>query len=171
LGRIILSVALVTIITISATLSVKPAGAQQAPSASPDPNCSNMPTQTVGRDLQPMAANKCDRAAISVSSINQDFGSVKVGTNSSPQTVTATNTGDVPVNILLSFSENNPPFNVTLGNNCSNLQPAQACQIQAVFHPRKPDPITVIMTVVGRPVSGSLPDSTPQIVSLTGVGV
>jgi hypothetical protein len=147
LRRIILLVAVGTFMAIAATLSTGIAGAQQDSSASPD------------------------QAAISVSAISQDFGGVTVGTNSSPQTVTVTNTGNVPVNILLSFSEDNPPFNVTPGNNCQNLQPAQACQIQAVFHPRKTDPTTVIMTVVGRPVSGSLPDSTPQIVSLTGVGI
>jgi len=147
LRRIILLVAVGTLMTIAATLSMGLAGAQQDSSPSPD------------------------QAAISVSSISQDFGSVTVGTNSSPQTVTVTNTGNVPVNILLSFSEDNPPFNVTPSKNCQNLQPAQACQIQAVFHPRKTDPTTVIMTVVGRPVSGSLPDSTPQIVSLTGVGI
>jgi hypothetical protein len=148
LRRIILLVAVGTFTTIAATLSMGIAGAQQDSSASSP-----------------------DQPAISVSSISQDFGSVTVGTNSSPQTVTVTNTGNVPVNILLSFSEDNPPFNVTPGKNCQNLEPAQACQIQAVFHPRNTDPTTVIMTVVGRPVSGSLPDSAPQIVSLTGVGI
>src|SRR5215216_5440169 len=74
-----------------------------------------------------------DQAAISVSSISQDFGGVTVGTNSSPQTVTVTNTGNVPVNILLSFSDDNPPYNVNPGNKCQNLQQAQDCEIQAVF--------------------------------------
>jgi len=147
LRRIILLVAVVTLMALAATLSMGLAGAQQDSSASPD------------------------QAAISVSSISQDFGGVTVGTNSRPQTVTVTNTGNVPVNILLSFSEDHPPFNVTPGNSCQNLQQAQACEIQAVFHPRNTDPTTVIMTLVGRPVSGSLPDSTPQIVSLTGVGI
>ena len=129
----------------SATLLIGVASAQQALSAS--------------------------QAAISVSSISEDFGSVMVGTNSSPRTVTVTNTGTVPVNILDSFSENNPPYAVTLGNDCQNLQPGRSCQGQAIFQPRNTDPTTVIMTLIGRPVSGSLPDSAPHIVSLTGVGV
>jgi len=120
-------------------------------------------------DNQPSTTD-CGQPAISVSTISLDFGSVPVGTNSSPQYVTVTNTGNVPVNIERSFSEDNPPFTVT-GDNCQNLPPEQSCQIQAIFHPRKTDPTTVIMTLVGRPASGSLPDSKPQIVSLTGVGV
>lgn len=168
---IILLIAAVTLMTMAATLSIGIADAQQALSASPDPNASNMPTtQTVGRDQQQlMAVNKSRHAAISVSPISRDFGSVKVGTDSSPQYVTLTNTGDVPVNILVSYSEDNPAYEVT-GPNCQNLQPQQSCQIKAVFHPRITDPTTVIVTLVGHPVSGSLPDSDPQIVSLTGVG-
>ncbi len=113
---------------------------------------------------------ECGQPAISVSTISLDFGSVTVGTKSSPQYVAVTNTGNMPVNIVVSFSEDNPPYTAT-GDNCQNLPPEQSCQIQAIFHPRKTDPTTVIMTLVGQPVSGSLPDSKPQIVSLTGVGV
>jgi hypothetical protein len=140
-----LLVAIATAMAVAETLLIGVASAQQALSAS--------------------------QAAISVSSISEDFGSVMVGTNSNPRTVTVTNTGTVPVNILDSFSENNPPFAVTLGNDCQNLQPGRSCQVQAIFQPLNTDPTTVIMTLIGRPVSGSLPDSAPHIVSLTGVGV
>ncbi len=121
------------------------------------------PTVAVG-------AGADDQPAISVSTISLDFGSVTVGTNSSPQYVTVTNTGNVPVNIEKSFTGDNPPFTAT-GDSCQNLPPEQSCQMQVIFHPQKTDPTTVIMTLVGRPESGSLPDSKPQIVSLTGVGV
>jgi hypothetical protein len=112
----------------------------------------------------------CGQPAISVSTISLDFGGVTVGTNSGPQYVTLTNTGNVPVDVVVWFSEDNPPYTVT-GDNCQNLAPEQSCQIQAIFHPRKTDPITVLMFLAGRPGSESLPDSKPQIVSLTGVGV
>ena len=140
-----LLVAIATAMAVAETLLIGVASAQQALSAS--------------------------QAAISVSSISEDFGTVMVGTNSSPRTVTVTNTGTVPVNILDSFSENNPPYAVTLGNDCRNPQPGRSCQVQAIFQPRNTAPTTVIMTLIGRPVSGSLPDSAPHIVSLTGVGV
>ena len=121
------------------------------------------PTVAVG-------AGADDQPAISVSTISLDFGSVTVGTNSSPQHVTVTNTGNVPVNIEKSFTGDNPPF-TAMGDSCQNLPPEQSCQMQVIFHPQKTDPTTVIMTLVGRPGSGSLPDSKPRIVSLTGVGV
>lgn len=150
------------------TSSIGGASAQQAPSASPTPSCSNMPTQAIEYD-QP-STKECGQPAISVSTLSLDFGSVKVGTNSSPGYLTLTNTGNVPVNVVHSFSEDNPPYTVT-GDNCENLPPGQSCQIQAIFHPRKTNPTTVILTLVGQPASGSLPDSKPQIVSLTGVGI
>ena len=143
--QMMLLVAIATAMAVAETLLIGVASAQQALSAS--------------------------QAAISVSSSSEDFGSVMVGTNSSPRTVTVTNTGTVSVNILDSFSENNPPYAVTLDNDCQNLQPGRSCQGQAIFQPRNTDPTTVIMTLIGRPVSGSLPDSAPHIVSLTGVGV
>ena len=115
-----------------------------------------------------VGAEADDQPAISVSTISLDFGSVPVGTSSSPKYLTATNTGDVPVNIESSFSEENPPYTAT-GDSCQNLPPKQSCQMQVIFHPRKTDPTTVIMKLVGRPGSGSL-DSKPRIVSLTGVG-
>jgi hypothetical protein len=120
-------------------------------------------------DNQP-GTKECGQPAISVSTISLDFGSVTVGTNSSPQYVTLTNTGNVPVDIVVWFSEDNPPYTAT-GDDCQNLAPEQSCQIQAIFHPRKTDPTTVLMFLAGRPGSESLPDSKPQIVSLTGVGV
>ena len=154
-------------IMVAETLSIGVASAQQTPQASPTPNCSNGSSVQIGDNAEP-SVKQC-KVAISVSPISRDFGSVKVGTDSSPQYVTLTNTGDVPVNILVSYSEDNPPYKVT-GLDCQNLQPQQSCQIEAVFHPRKTDPTTVIVTLVGHPVSGSLPDSESQIVSLTGVG-
>ena len=120
-------------------------------------------------DNQP-STKECVQPAISVSTISLNFGTVPVGTNSSPQYVTVTNTGTVPVNIEKSFTGDNPPFTAT-GDSCQNLPPEQSCQMQVIFHPQKTDPTNVIMTLVGRPESGSLPDSKPQIVSLTGVGV
>jgi hypothetical protein len=120
-------------------------------------------------DNQPSTTD-CGQPAISVSTISLDFGSVPVGTNSGPQYVTLTNTGNVPVDIVVWFSEDNPPYTVT-GDNCQNLAPEQSCQVQAIFHPQKTDPITVLMFLAGRPESESLLDSKPQVVSLTGVGV
>ena len=120
-------------------------------------------------DNQP-STKECGQPAISVSTISLDFGSVPVGTSSSPQYVTVTNTGDVPVDIVVSFTGDQPPYTAT-GDGCQNLAPEQSCQMQAIFHPRKTEPTTVIMTLVGQPGSGSLPNSKPQIVSLTGVGV
>ena len=165
-----LLLAIAVAMAVAETLLIGVASAQQASSSSPNPNCSDIPIQTGEQYAQPIA-NECSQAAISVSSISQDFGSVTIGTSSSPRTVTVTNTGTVPVNILDSFSENNPPYTVTLGEDCQNLQVGQSCQIQAIFQPRKSGPTTVIMTLVGRPVSGSLPDSPSHRVSLTGVGV
>lgn len=167
--RVMLMIAAAAAIMVAGTLSIGVASAQQAPATSPDPNSSNMPPAQAAEQTPPTAANKSDQATISVSSISLDFGSVPVGTDSSPQYVTLTNTGDVPVNTLASFSENNPPYKVT-GPDCQNLQPQQSCQIKAVFHPRTTDPTTVIVTLVGHPVSGSLPDSESRIISLTGVG-
>jgi hypothetical protein len=164
-----LLVAAATAIVVVETLSIGVASAQQASPASPTPSCSNTPPAQTVEHTQP-SAKECGQAAISISSISLDFGSVKVGTDSNPQYATLTNIDDVPVNILVSYSEDNPPYTVT-GDNCQNLQPQQSCQIKAIFHPRKTDPTTVIVTLIGHPVNGSLPDSKPQIVSLTGVGV
>src|SRR5947209_12835580 len=112
-------VAIATAMAVTETLSIGVTSAQQAPSAS--------------------------QAAISVSSGSQDFGTVAVGTNSSPQFFTITNTGEVPVNILHSFSDNNPPYAVK-GPDCQNLQPGRACQVQVIFQPRKTDRTTVFLT-------------------------
>lgn len=142
--QMMLLVVIAAAITVAETLSIGGARAQQASSGS--------------------------QVAISVSSVSQDFGTVTVGTNSSPQFFTITNVGEVPINTFHSFSENNPPYAVR-GPNCQNLQPGQSCQVQVIFQPQKAGPTTVILTLVGRPITGSLPDSAPHVVSLTGVGV
>lgn len=166
--RTMLLIAAAAAIMVAETLVIGVASSQQTPPASPTPNCSNGPPPVqIGDNAEP-SVKQC-KVAISVSPISRDFGSVKVGTDSSPQYVTLTNTGEAPINILVSYSEDNPPYKVT-GPDCQNLQPQQSCQIKAVFHPRKTDPTTVIVKLVGHPVSRSLPDSEPQIVSLTGVG-
>jgi len=84
-----------------------------------------------------------------------------VGTTSSPQTATLTNTGNQPVTITNISSTS--PFSET--NNCpASLPVGSACQIQVVFTPTNPGTVKGTLSVTDN-AQGS-----PQTVSLSGIG-
>lgn len=97
--------------------------------------------------------------ALSVSPSSLDFGTPFVGTNVTPQSVTLTNTGDVPVTI----SSVAAGTGFTTLNACGNsIQPGASCAIGVFIDTSSTGTKTASLTI-----TDSAPDS-PQKVSLTG---
>src|ERR1700674_1417178 len=100
-------------------------------------------------------------STVSLKPSNLTYATQLVGTTSSPQTATLTNTGDQAVNI--SGISTTGPFNQT--NNCpSSLPVGQNCQIQVTFTP-----------TAGGPANGQLlvtddAKGSPQTTRLSGTG-
>jgi hypothetical protein len=76
---------------------------------------------------------------IKVSPTSLAFGSQKVGTKSTPQTVTATNKGSAPITYdsISIGGSNKDAFSET--NDCSgrSIPPGGSCKVQVTFHPAK----------------------------------
>jgi hypothetical protein len=99
--------------------------------------------------------------AVTLSPANLSFGTQLVGTSSSPQPVTLTNTGSVHLKIANIAASAN--FSQT--NNCpSSVSPNGQCTINVTFKPRGRDKHTGTVTI-----TDNAPNS-PQTVPLTGVG-
>jgi hypothetical protein len=76
---------------------------------------------------------------ISVSPKSLNFGSLKVGTTSNPETITIRNTGkgDLIINSIINIiGTNASQFNQT--NNCSMISPGNLCTINVTFMPALP---------------------------------
>jgi phospholipase C len=71
---------------------------------------------------------------VSLDNKNVDFGSVTVGTTSSPMTRTITNTGDQTLEFT-SLAVTDPTYAQT--NNCTSLAPNASCTVTITFSPAK----------------------------------
>ena len=101
-----------------------------------------------------------DGGAATLTPATQDFGSVAIGFNSTPQTFTWTNNSTFPASVtLLTGSGDFTPAS----NNCSSVQAYASCTITVVFNPSALGPRTGTLTV------GS--NGSTLISSLTGTGI
>jgi len=99
--------------------------------------------------------------AVTLSPTSLAFGAQLVGTASTPQTVTLTNTGGEALSITSIAASTN--FLQT--NNCgSSLAVGASCTINVVFRPRVRGALTGTIMITDNAANG------PQTVSLTGVG-
>ena len=103
-----------------------------------------------------------DPPAVTLSASTLTFPSIVVGSHSTPQTVTVTNSGTAPLTITaISVSGN-----YTQANNCSSsLAVSRACQVTVVFAPLQTGSDTGTLSITDN-ATGS-----PHKVSLTGTGV
>lgn len=104
------------------------------------------------------------QSALSVSSFEVNFGTVKVGSSSPPQTVTLTNIGNSTLSI-------GPP-NIIGGSsafkgdsNCSTLTPGFSCTITGTFSPKFKGTFSAQVQVSYKGAVGS-----PQIIEIVGTG-
>jgi len=101
-------------------------------------------------------------SALTLSTNGLAFGNEAVNTTSPSQTVTVTNTGNVPVTI----SSVTAVGDFTVNNNCpSSLNPALTCSVQVTFTPTAKGLRVGVLTI-----TDSTPNS-PELVSLIGTGV
>lgn len=105
------------------------------------------------------------KASVSPSALN--FGSVLVGTQSTGQTITVTNTGGATLHISSLTVSNDPDF-LMQTNNCiaAGVTPGGSCSIQVAFAPNSGGPGSGTLTI------SSDDPAAPQVnVSLSGTGV
>ncbi len=104
--------------------------------------------------------------AIEVSPTSLAFGNQKVGTKSTPQTVTATNKGSAPITYdSISIGGSNKDAFSKI-NNCAgrSIPPGGSCQVKVTFHPAKTGDLSAALYInPTRQVS-------PNPVTLTGTG-
>ena len=102
---------------------------------------------------------------VSFSPTSLTFGSVVVGTSSSPQSVTLTNTGSATLNVtkIQMTSPNAPDFSQT--NNCTQVLAGGFCTINVTFTPTTSGARSANVTVTDN-ASGS-----PQKVPVSGTGL
>ena len=102
--------------------------------------------------------------SVSLSSTNLNFGNQKVGTISSPQTVTLTNVGTVALRIGMALKGNNiPDFAET--NTCGSSVAAGAqCTITVKFRPKATGIRSAIVSI------SDTGGASPQTISLNGNG-
>ena len=102
--------------------------------------------------------------SVKLSSTNLNFGNQKVGTVSSPQTVTLTNVGTAALKIGMVLKGNNPAdFSQT--NTCGSSVPAGgSCTITVKFKPKATGPRSANVSITD---NGG---ASPQIISLSGNG-
>ena len=99
--------------------------------------------------------------ALSFSSTSLSFGDTPVGGNSSPQTITITNSGTAAV----AFSRFDGSAEAIESNNCGfSLSPGANCAVSVVFHPSAAGARTGTVSISDN-VSGS-----PQTINITGTG-
>jgi hypothetical protein len=99
--------------------------------------------------------------AVALSPTSLTFGAQLVGTASTPQTVTLTNTGSGTLNITSIVAS----ANFSGGNNCGHsLAPGASCTISVTFRPQAVGTLTGTITI-----TDNAPNS-PQTVSLSGTG-
>lgn len=96
---------------------------------------------------------------------NLDFAATGVGQRSSPQTVTLTNNGGLPLNLASTVLTGD--FSILAGSDTCGvtLAPANACTLQVVFAPTIGGTRSGTLTI-----SDSAPNS-PQVLRLSGTGV
>jgi len=102
---------------------------------------------------------------ISVTPSSYDFGSVNVGSTSSPNTFTITNTGTLNLVIGTITSTNASEF-IKQNDNCSSLTitPSSSCTVRVVFSPISAGPKTADLSIPSND-----PD-TPTLIRLSGTG-
>jgi sugar lactone lactonase YvrE len=104
--------------------------------------------------------------SVSLSPLSLNFASQAVGSDSSPQTVTLTNTGTVAVTITTASITGNNPSDFTLANSCgNNLQPNASCRMSITFKPVAGGTRTALLTVTDNATGA------PHTVALNGLGV
>jgi len=140
--------------TITVTFDPTTSGARSA-SVSITDNAPGSP-QTIALNGTGIAA------AVSLSATSLTFAAQLVGTTSSPQVVTLTNTGNGPLTV--SSITATGAFSQT--NNCtSSIAPGASCSIGIVFSPTTTGSLTGAVSI-----SDNAPGS-PQTIALTGTGV
>lgn len=103
--------------------------------------------------------------AVQITPSSLDFGSLAVGTPSSPQTVTITNTGNVALTFSSIAANNDFAATDTCPDSPATLAPNTSCTVDVIFTPTTMGTRNGTLTF-----SDDAPGST-QTVSLTGVGL
>ena len=96
-----------------------------------------------------------------LSASNLTFTSLNVGSTSSAQALTITNTGNGPLSVT--SVQVNGDFSQT--NNCSTVAASSSCAVQLTFTPTASGSRTGILTITSSAIGG------PQMVTLSGSGV
>ena len=92
------------------------------------------------------------------------FGTIAVGTPSSPTVLTLTNTGGSPVTISGIASSAAGEFAVSQPNNCSTVAPGAQCVFSVTFTPAAPGGRSATITVTSSGVGS------PQTINASGTG-
>jgi len=101
-------------------------------------------------------------SGVTLSPTSLDFGSISVGTSSSPMPVTATNNGGVTVTITSITTTSQ----YTQTNNCGgSIGAGQSCTINVTFTPSQEGTVNGTLTV------NDSANNSPQTATLTGVGL
>ena len=104
--------------------------------------------------------------AVAISPGTVNFGTIVVGTKSSPQTVTVGNSGEAPLTLSSIKLTGASASLFTLNNTCgANLQPGAVCDLQVTLLPTSPGTATASLVL-----SDNAPNS-PQTVSVNGTAV
>jgi hypothetical protein len=103
---------------------------------------------------------------VKVSPTSLNFGNQKVGTKSTPQTVTATNKGSAPITydtISIGGSDKDAFSEI---NNCAgrSIPPGGSCQVKVTFHPAKTGDLSAALFI------NPSAQVSPNPVTLTGTG-
>lgn len=103
--------------------------------------------------------------AMGLSPYNLTFGNEAIGTTSSPQTVTLTNTGGTTLSISsMSFSGSNAG-DFTQNNTCdTSVAPGASCNIVFLFTPAASGSVTAWLEIIDNA------GSSPQVITLMGTG-
>jgi len=115
------------------------------------------------------SAGKCKSPDISVSPTSYDFGSVNVGTSSSPQTFTISNTGTA--DLIVSSIDLSDITNYTIDKTGCGILPATItpgnnCTVTVTFSPSSTGTKNATLTI-----TSDDPDTLTLNVSLSGIGV
>ncbi|HTT75288.1 MAG TPA: protease pro-enzyme activation domain-containing protein [Candidatus Binataceae bacterium] len=136
----------------------------QTPAPSPSPS----PTPTLAATPSPSPTPNGPPAAPTLSSASINFGEVVINSASQPRTVTITNPGFSRAPLVMSGLTVSSPFVIfTSSTTCTSgesLTPNSSCAIVIEFEPASTGTISGTLSISDNA------DSSPQRVSLTGVG-
>jgi hypothetical protein len=109
-------------------------------------------------------ATPTQEATLQVAPTNLSFGTVTIGSPTTPQLVTLTNSSSATVKI--SNIANSNAGAIYFSNEClAVLQPDTSCVISVTFSPQHPGPRSETLTITDNA------SNSPQVISITGTGI